>query len=113
MATMVKVETKTLVKENKLNSSDRGEIEEENLTEVNRGRILQSVSWFDSQGQYVHWGGDDDVDDVVDDVVDDHLDLSEGDWHRNKAEPEVRQGEVEDEQVPEQEISVNFWAGTF
>ena len=108
MATMVKVETKTLVKENKLNSSDRGEIEEENLTEVNRGRILQSVSWFDSQGQYVHWGGDDD-----DDVVDDHLDLSEGDWHRNKAEPEVRQGEVEDEQVPEQEISVNFWAGAF
>ena len=109
MATMVKVETKTLVKENKLNSSDRGEIEEENLTEVNRGRILQSVSWFDSQGQYVHWGGDDD-----DDVVDvDHLDLSEGDWHRNKAEPEVRQGEVEDEQVPEQEISVNFWAGIF
>ena len=54
MATMVKVETKTLVKENKLNSSDRGEIEEENLTEVNRGRILQSVSWFDSHGQYVH-----------------------------------------------------------
>ena len=28
---------------------------DENLTEVKRGRILQSFSWFASHGQYVHW----------------------------------------------------------
>ena len=27
---------------------------DENLTEVKRGRILQSFSWFASHGQYVH-----------------------------------------------------------
>ena len=43
-----------------------------------------------------------DLDLSQDEDDDDHLDLSQGDRHGNKAEPEVRQGEVEDEQISEQ-----------
>ena len=63
----------------------------------------------------INGGKDEDEDDEDEDEdEDDHLDLSQGDRHGNKTEPEVRQGKVEDEQISEQKLfsrflSSNFW----